>query len=140
MSTATVRWSNNTFTVMPDRFQWTKPDGKVVEGPWSAIRSVRGLQASASLEGVIPLGTWQHIGVEFENGESFYFHTTDKAAFAVATLLNQYAFPHIIPKLRAQLQQGGTLSFGQITLSATTIGYKSKSWPLSAFAGIFQST
>jgi hypothetical protein len=91
--------------------------------------------ASASLEGVIPLGTWQHLGMEFENGESFYFHSKDKDAFVVAQLVNRYAIPQIIPKLSAQLDQGNTLRFGDISLSKESIGYKKKSWPLSAFAG-----
>lgn len=135
MSVATVKWSGNSFTASPNGFQWIKRDGSVLEGPWSLVRSVRGLQASASIQGAIPLGTWQHIGVDFENGDGFYFHSRDQEAFAVASLINQYALPHIIPKLFAALRQGQTLTFGPISLSTSTIGYKSQTWPLSDFAG-----
>jgi len=135
MSTASVKWSNNTLTISPEGFRWTKPDGNVVEGPWSEVRSVRGMEASASIEGVIPLGTWQHLGMELENGQGFYFHTKDKSAFVVAQLANRYATPQIVPKLWSQLEQGKTVRFGDITLSKANIGYKKKSWPLSELAG-----
>src|SRR5687768_11877698 len=124
MSTASVTWSKNTLAVGPDGFRWTKPDGNVVAGPWSEVRSVREMASSASLEGVIPLGTWQHFGMELENRQSFYFQTRDKSAFGVAQLANHYATPHIVPKLWSQLEQGRTVSFGDVSLSKQHIGYK----------------
>jgi len=134
LSTATISWAGQSLTVGPEGFQWKKPGGQVRQGSWDEVRSVAGLVASASLEG-FHLGTWQHLGIELMSGERLSLRSKAKEAFAVTQLVNHYALPRIVPRLRAQLARGETLAFGPLTLSRSELGYKRKRWPLTEVAG-----
>jgi TonB family protein len=133
-TTAQVSWGNQSLTVGPSGFRWQQSNGEVLEGPWSRVTSVMTLVASSSVNGV-HVGTWQHLGMAFDTGAGFTFHSRDQAAFDVAPLAVQYAAPHIVPRLAAQLEAGQTVAFGPLSLSRDSVGFKGKRWPLAQVAG-----
>lgn len=134
MTTARVIWGSQSLSVNPDGFRWQQSNGQVLEGPWNRVTSVMTFAASSSINGV-HVGTWQHLGMAFDSGEGFRFHSRDREAFDVAALSVQYAGPHIASRLAAQLDAGQTIQCGPLSLSKSAVGFKKKSWPLAQVAG-----
>ncbi len=134
MSSAEVKWSGNTLSVSPSGFRWGRSDGTTFAGPWSRVTSVMTFIADTRVNG-IPTGTWQHLGMTFDNGASLLLRTTSREAFPVAELAVRYAMPVLLPKLRAELEAGHEVVFGSVSLSKTTLTVKKRRIPLAEVAG-----
>lgn len=129
MTTAAVRFSGGDFGVAPNGWTWERR-GEVTRGTWADVASVMTFRAA-----VQNFGEWQHLGVTFNDGRSFRFHSQDRAAFVVAELTVRYAGPLIVERVLRALEAGETVRFGALSMTRERLIRGRKSWPLTAITG-----
>lgn len=119
-------------TVFENGFRW---EGKtVLEGPWSAIKSVNFNQANVLVSGV-QVSHNMSLGVTLESGERFDLMTREEQGRRAILHFMDASRPFVEQKLANQQLSGGPLDFGELSLDGEALTHKGRRYPWASLNG-----